>query len=56
MLFANSIMIRNGKGIISIPIEQKDKFGEYLTRYYETNNMDELSKFIYDECIDGIEF
>lgn len=56
MLFANSIMIRNGKGIISIPIEEKDKFGEYLTEYYETNNIDKLKQFIYEKCIDGISF
>ena len=37
-LIANKEMIRNGQGIISIPV---DKIGDYLTRlikYYETNN------------------
>ena len=40
MLFANKIMIQNGKGVISIPIEEDVNFGEKLTKYYETNNMD----------------
>ena len=54
MLFANKIMIQNGKGIISIPVESDDIFGEKLTKYYESNDMEELKKFIYDYCIDGI--
>jgi len=56
MLFANGEMIKNGKGVISIPIELKEKFGELLTKYYETNNMEELKEFIYENCIDGIKF
>ena len=56
MLFANKIMIKNGKGIISIPIEKIEEFGRNLTSYYETNNMESLKKWIYDNAIDGIEF
>ncbi len=55
MLFANKIMIQNGKGIISIPIEEDEHFGEELTKYYETNDMTSLKKFIYENCIEGIE-
>ena len=55
MLFANKIMIQNGKGIITIPIEEDEHFGEELTKYYETDNMENLKKFIYDKCIEGIE-
>lgn len=54
MLFANKIMIQNGKGIISIPIECDERFGEELTKYYETNDMQSLKQFIYENCIDGI--
>lgn len=54
MLFANKIMIENGKGIINIPIEEDINFGEQLIKYYETDNMEELKQFIYDKCIDGI--
>lgn len=54
MLFANKIMIENGKGIINIPIDEDINFGEQLIKYYETDNMEELKKFIYDKCIDGI--
>ena len=56
MLFANKIMIQNGKGVISIPIEEDINFGEKLIKYYETNNMEDLKQFIYDKCISGIDF
>lgn len=55
MLFANKIMIENGKGIISIPIEEDINFSEKLIKYYETNDMADLKQFIYDKCISGIE-
>lgn len=54
MLFANKIMIQNGKGVISIPVEEDINFGEKLTKYYETNNMEDLKQFIYEKCINGI--
>lgn len=56
MLFANKIMIQNGKGVISIPVDEDIHFGEELTKYYETNNMESLKQFIYDKCISGIVF
>lgn len=42
------------KELLSIPVE---KIGDYLTKlihYYETNDMNNLKKWIYDNCIDGI--
>ena len=53
-LIANKEMIRNGQGVIAVPVE---KIGDYMVRlikYYETNDMTELKKWIYDNCIDGI--
>lgn len=47
-LVANKEMIKNGEGIISIPVE---KIGEYFTKlinYYETNNSAELKEWIYN--------
>ena len=54
-LVANKEMIRTGQGIISVPIE---KIGEYFTKlikYYETNNINDIKLWIYENCIDGIE-
>lgn len=53
-LVANKEMIRNGQGIIAVPVE---KIGDYFTRlikYYETDDMSELKAWIYDNCIDGV--
>lgn len=54
MLFSNKIMIENGKGLISIPVEKDIEFGELLINYYETNNCDKLKQWIYDNAIEGI--
>lgn len=54
MLVANKIMIENGCGIISISIEYQSEFYKLLIKYYETNNQDEITKFLYENAIDGI--
>lgn len=54
-LVANKEMIRNGLGIIAVPVE---KIGEYFTvliTFYETNDYTNIKKWIYDNCIDGVE-
>ena len=56
MLIANKIMIENGCGIISIPIDKQPEFYKLLIKYYETNNNEEIKKYIYDYCIDGMKF
>ena len=56
MLIANKIMIENGCGIISIPINKQPEFYKLLIKYYETNNNEEIKKYIYDYCIDGMKF
>ena len=53
-LIANKDMIRNGQGIIAVPVE---KIGEYfvkLIKYYETNDVNDLKLWIYNNCIDGV--
>ena len=54
MLFANKILIEDGKGIISVPVDQDVEFGNKILEFYETNDNTELKQFIYDECLDGI--
>lgn len=54
-LIANKEMIKNGQGIIAIPIEQIGVFFTKLINYYETNDIKEIKEFIYNNCIDGIE-
>lgn len=54
MLAANQVIISNGAGIITVPIELQHYFSGLLVSYYETNKIDEIKDFIYKECIDGI--
>lgn len=56
MLAANQIMIANGCGIISIPIEHQPEFTRMLGNFYESGNMDEVKGFVYQNGIDGIDF
>lgn len=54
MLATNQIMISNGVGVISIPIELQREFSNLLVNCYETNDMIEINDFIYNSCIEGI--
>ena len=56
MLIANKIMIENGCGIISIPINKQPEFYKLLIKYYETSNKEEIKEYIYNYCIDGMTF
>ena len=54
-LVANKEMIKNKMGIIAVPVE---KIGEYFTKlikFYETNDYTEIKKWIYNNCIDGVD-
>lgn len=56
MLFANKIMIDNGCGIITISNENQQEFFTKLIKFYETDNMNDIKNWLYDNCIDGINF
>lgn len=56
MLVANKEMIVGGAGIISISAELIEQFYTLLLSYYETGDMIKISNFIYNNCIDGINF
>ncbi len=55
MIMANKIMIENGKGIIIIKEEYVNEFNKLLNDYYNTNDMNEISQFINNNCIYGID-
>lgn len=56
MLAANQIMISNGAGVLVVPIEKQRDFTKQLVHFYETGKMEEIKAFVYDTCIDGMEF
>ena len=53
-LIANKILIENGKGILNVPVELDGKFKTLLVKFYETNDMEEMKNWIYDNCIQGV--
>lgn len=56
MLAANKLMMENGCGILSVPNEKLEEFNEILCDYYTNNTLEKAVQFVYDECIDGIDF
>lgn len=56
MMAANQIMIQNGAGIISIPINRQQDFVNLLIEFYETNDTDKIKQLVYTDCIEGITF
>ena len=53
-LVANKEMIKNGQGIIAVPVEEIGNYLTKLTLYYETGDNTKLKEWIYDNCIDGV--
>jgi Fic family protein len=56
-LVCNHTLIKNGCGILSIPViskSSKNEFSKLLTDFYETNNAEKLHKWLYDNAIKGI--
>lgn len=54
MLIGNKIMIENGKGIISVAQKDIKEFYNLLVKYYETGDKSAIKRFLYDNCIDGM--
>lgn len=55
MIVANKILIESGCGIITVKEENINEFNILLTEYYNTNIKDKLVKFLYKNCIFGLE-
>ena len=56
MLAGNHVMIASGSGIISIPLPHMQTFRHMLIAFYESGDVHELSRFLYENCIDGMDF
>lgn len=52
-LVANHFLIKNGVGTFSVPEHEFGTFLKKLVSYYETNEPDNLKRWLYDNCIDG---
>ena len=56
MLIGNKIMIEHGQGIISVRQSDSSEFYLKLIRFYETNDAAKIKRFLYANCIDGMNF
>ncbi len=56
ILCGNKILIDSGKGLLNIKEQYLIEFNERLRRFYDTNDFSLIDKFIYDNCIYGIDF
>ena len=54
-LVANKEMIKNGQGIIAVPVEKISQYFTKLIEFYETGNNSSLKNWLYENCIDGID-
>ena len=50
VIFANHYLISKGKGLIVIPVEKVEEYKKLLVKFYESNNKDNIFKFIKDNC------
>ena len=53
-MICNKILIENGNGIMTVPVELDGKFKTLLVGFYETGNMEEIKQWVYDNCLDGV--
>ena len=53
-LVANKEMIKNGQGIIAVPVEEIGNYLTKLTLYYESGDNTMLKEWIHENCIDGV--
>ena len=55
-LFANGLMMERGCGILEISEMQMPQFNEKLSAFYRSGDDTDISKFVYQNCISGIDY
>lgn len=56
MIIANKELIKHGRGIVSVSIKDISEFNRLLSDYYSYDKDKELLEFLYDKCLQGIEY
>lgn len=54
MSFANKLLLSAGAGLLTITDQHMESFNALLLAYYNTGLGEELKRFLYDNCIQGI--
>lgn len=50
VIFANHILVKNAAGLIVIPAEKVKEYKKLLIQYYETDEKEEITKFLKEKC------
>jgi hypothetical protein len=56
MIAANKMLITAGAGILTVKDSQVMEFNKRLSQFYNTNQTSVIDQWLYENCIDGIEF
>lgn len=56
MIIANKELIKHGRGIVSVAIKDISEFNRLLSDYYSYDKDKELLEFLYNKCLQGIEY
>lgn len=54
IISANKFLISEGKGILMIEDKDLKEFNQRLTEFYNTNDYSKVDRFLYDNCIHGM--
>lgn len=49
----NKILIEKGRGIFNVPVELDGTFKQMLVDYYESDNPEPLTNWVYENCLTG---
>lgn len=55
LVLANKILLEAGAGMLTIVDRHMERFNALLVDYYNTGEDEELKRFLYENCIQGIE-
>ena len=55
LILANKILLEAGSGMLTITDRHMERFNSLLLDYYNTGDAGELKRFLYENCIQGIE-
>ncbi len=51
VIFANHMLISQGAGLIAVPEEKTTEYKKLLIHYYETDNAEEITRFLEEICL-----
>lgn len=56
LLLANKLLMAAGNGMLTVKEKNMERFNDFLVSYYNTGDMKDIKKFLYENAISDIEF